>query len=136
MTDRLPQTTIAYMEPISQPPKRKDVVQETIHSVRVAQETNQGYAIITYDLAIALKEYSIQALQTPTFDKLIILLGNFHLELTFFGAVEIFLTDSGIEYFITEANVLAEGSLAGFMKGKFYHNSSNSCCCYGMKALL
>ena len=78
---------------------------------------NQGYAIITYDLAISLKEYSIQALQTSTFDKLIILLGNFHLELKFFGAVEIFLTDSGIEYFITKANVLAEGSLAGFMKG-------------------
>ena len=29
---------------------------------------------------ITLKAYSIRALQTPTFDKLIILLGNFHLE--------------------------------------------------------
>ncbi len=35
-------------------------------------------------LLIALKAYSIQALQAPTFDKLIILLGNFHLELAFF----------------------------------------------------
>ena len=59
---------------------------------------------------IILKAYSIQALQTP-FDKLIILLGNFHLELAFFGAVGTFLAD------ITEANVLAERSLAGFMKG-------------------
>ena len=61
---------------------------------------------------ITPKAYSIQALQTPTFDKLIILLGNFHLE-AFFGAVGTFLADSGIEYLITEANVLAEGSLAG-----------------------
>ena len=53
-----------------------------------------------------------------TFDELIILLGNFHLELAFFFlAVGTFLADSGIEYLITEANVLAEGSLAGFMKG-------------------
>ena len=65
---------------------------------------------------ITLKAYSIQALQTPTFE-LIILLGNFHLELAFFGAVRTFLADSGIEYLITEANVLAEGSLAGFMNG-------------------
>ena len=56
-------------------------------------------------------------LTNSTFDKLIILLGNFHLELAFFGAVGTFLADSGIEYLITEANVLAEGSLAGFMKG-------------------
>ena len=47
---------------------------------------------------ITLKAHSIQALQTPTFDKLIILLGNFHLELAFFGAVGTFLADSGIEY--------------------------------------
>ena len=66
---------------------------------------------------ITLKAYSIQALQTPTFDKLIILLGNFHHELAFFGAVGTFLADSGIEYLNTEANVLAEGSLDGFMNG-------------------
>ena len=67
---------------------------------------------------LTLKAYSIQALQTPILDKLIIiLLGNFHLELAFFGAVRTFLADSGIEYLITEANVLAEGSLAGFMNG-------------------
>lgn len=63
----------------------------------------------------------IQALQAPTFDKLIILLGNFHLEMAFFGAVGTFLADSGVEYLLNEAGVLAEGSVAGFMKGKFYN---------------
>ncbi len=73
------------MDPISLPPIRNDVVQETmVRSVKVAQETNKGYAVVTYDLAIALKAYSIQALQAPTFDRLITLLGNFHLELAFF----------------------------------------------------
>ena len=66
---------------------------------------------------IILKAYSIQALQTPTFAKLIIFLGNFHLKLAFFGAVGTFLAEPGIEYLITEPNVLAAGSLAGFMKG-------------------
>ena len=32
-----------------------------------------------------------------------------------------FLADSGVEYLINEAGVLVEGSLAGFMKGKFYN---------------
>lgn len=122
VTDELPRATIAYMDPISLPPTRNDVVQETmVRSVKVAQETNQGYAVVTYDLAIALKAYSIQALQAPTFDKLIILLGNFHLELAFFGAVGTFLADSGVEYLLNESGVLAEGSVAGFMKGKFYN---------------
>ena len=120
--DELPRTAIAYMDPISHPPTRNDVVQETmVRSVKVAQETNQEFAVVTYDLAIALKAYSIQALQVPTFDKLIIMLGNFHLELAFFGAVGTFLADSGVEYLLNEAGVLAEGSVAGFMKGKFYN---------------
>lgn len=122
VTDSLPRTTIAYMDPISQPPTRNDVVQETMmRSVKVSQETKQGYAVVTYDLAVALKAYSIQALQAPTFDKVIVMLGNFHLELAYFGALGTYLAESGIEYLLTEAGVLAEGSLAGFMKGKFYN---------------
>ena len=120
--DSLPQTVITYMDPIAQPPTRNDVERETmVRSVKDAEETSQGYTVITYDLAVALNAYSIQALQYPTFDKVIILLGNFHLELAFFGALGTFLADSGVEYLLTEAGVLAEGSLAGFMKGKFYN---------------
>ena len=85
------------MDPISQPPTRNDVVQETmVRSLKVANETKQSYAVVSYDLAVALKAYSIQALQAPEFDKLIILLGNFHLELAYFGALGTFLADSGI----------------------------------------
>ena len=74
----LPQTVITYIDPISQPPTRNDVVQETmVRSLKVAGETKQSYAVISYDLAVALKAYSIQALQAPAFDKLIILLGIF-----------------------------------------------------------
>ena len=120
--DKLPKTSIAYMDPISLPPTRNDVVQETmVRSVKVAQETRQGYAVVTYDLAIALKAYCIQALQAPAFDDLIILLGNFHLELAFFGAVGTYLADSGVEYLLNESGALAEGSVTGFMKGKFYN---------------
>lgn len=128
------------MDPIAQPPTNNDLVRETmVRSLKVARETKQDYGIVTYDLAVAQKAYCIQALQDPTFDKLVILLGNFHLELAFFGAIGTFLADSGIEYLLTESGILAEGSIGGFIKGKFlqqiHQNPSNSCCCNGTSPL-
>ena len=41
--------------------------------------------------------------------------------MAFFGAIGTFITDSEIEYILTESNVLAAGSLTGFLKGKFYN---------------
>ena len=120
--DQLPQQRIWYMDPISAPPTRNDVVRETMkRSMNVAAETQQKCGIVTYDLAVALKAYSIQALDAPVFDNLLILLGNFHLELAFFGAVGTFINESGAEYLLTEAGVLAEGSLMGFIRGKYYN---------------
>ena len=70
------------MDPISAPPTRKDVVRETMNrAMNVAIETHQEYGVVTYDLAVALKAYSIQALDAPLFDKLLIMLGNSHLYL-------------------------------------------------------
>lgn len=84
--DSLPRTVIAYMDPISQPPTRNDVVQETmVRAMKVAAENKQKYAIVSYDLAVALKAFSIQSLKSPDFDNLIILLGVFHVEHALFG---------------------------------------------------
>ncbi|XP_068213902.1 uncharacterized protein [Palaemon carinicauda] len=102
--------------------KDNAVVRETmIRTLNVAKETGQSYAVVTYDLAVALKAYSIQALESPLFDKLLIMLGNFHIELAFYGAIGTMINKSGIEFILTEAEVLAEGSMMGFTKGKFYN---------------
>ena len=80
INDPLPLTVIAYMDPISQPPTRNDVVLETMNrSLKVADETGMPYHTVTYDLAVATKAFSIQALKAPLFDRLIILLGHFHI---------------------------------------------------------
>ena len=72
------------MDPIPKSPTNNDVVRETmVRTLNVAKETGQDYTVVTYDLAIALKAYSIQALEAPLFDKLLIMLGNFHIELAF-----------------------------------------------------
>ena len=120
--DAMPQQKICYMDPISSPPTRNDVVRETMkRSMKVALESKQEYGIFIYDLAVALKAYSIQALDSPDFDKLLILLGNFHLELAFYGAVGTFIMDSSVQHLLTESGILAEGSLMGFLKGKYYN---------------
>ncbi len=129
--DHLPQQRIWYMDPISGPPTRNDVVRETMkRSMTVANETGQEYGVVTYDLAVALKAYSIQALDSPLFDKLLIMLGNFHLEMAFYGAIDTFINQSGAEYLLTKSRRLAEGSLMGFIRGK-YHN-----CCTRIQDIL
>ena len=67
-------------------------------SLDTAIETHQEYGVVTYDLAVAHKAYSIQTLDAPRFDKLLIMLGNFHLELVFYGVIGTFINESGAEY--------------------------------------
>ena len=120
--DDLPKQKIWYMDPISASPTRNDVVRETmLRSMNVAIETQQEYSVVTYDLAVALKAYSIQSLDAPLFDRLLIMLGNFHLELAFYGAIGTFINECGAEFLLTESGILAEGSLMGFIRGKYYN---------------
>lgn len=77
--------------------------------------------VVTHDLAVALKAYSIQALDAPVFDKLLIMLGNFHLELALYGAIGTFINESGAQHLLTESGILAEGSLMGFIRGIYYN---------------
>ena len=62
---------------------------------------------------MALKAYSIQALDAPLFDKLLVMLSNLHLEMAFYGAIGTFINEQG--------GVPAEGSLMGFILGKYYN---------------
>ena len=73
------------MKPIQLSPTRIDFVKETIHQSQiVAEECDQDYGLVTYNLAIAKIEKRIQSKETPTFDNLFILFGSFHTEMSFF----------------------------------------------------
>ena len=89
--------------------------------MNVANETGQEYAVVTYDLQVAFKAHSIQAIETPLFDKLLVMLGHFHIELAFYGAVGTFINKSGTEFILREADILAESSMMGVIKGNFYN---------------
>ena len=86
-----------------------------------AIETHKKYGVVTYDLAVAHKAYSIQILDAPRFDKLLIMLENFNLELAFYGVIGTFINESGAEYLLTESGILAAASLMSFIRGKYYN---------------
>ena len=49
------------------------------------------------------------------------MLGNFHIELALYGAIGTLIKESGVEFILTEADILAEDSMMGFIKEKFYN---------------
>lgn len=117
--DSLPQQQVLYLPQINASPTKADVVMETMQrSIRIADECDQQYISVTYDLYIAKIALSIQAAERPRFNKLFIQLGAFHIQLSFFKAVGKFIAESGGPYIFTESGVLAEGSLNGFLTGK------------------
>ena len=120
--DDLPPQRVVYMDNISLPPTRLDVIVETLKiSQEVALECNEQYAIVHYDLAVAKPAIQIQQAESPRFDNVFICFGAFHIEMAFFGALGFFLDGSGGPTVLTDADVLGVGSLNGFILGKHYN---------------
>ena len=85
-------------------------------------QTGQGYlvagpeiriyvtlcGVVNYRIAVPHNAYSIQTLDASRFDTFLIMVGNFHLELTFYGVIGTFINESGAEYLLTESGILAE----------------------------
>ena len=77
-------------------------------TMNVAAEIGQNFAVVTYDLAVALKAYSIQQIERSMFNKLLIMLGNFLIELAFYCAVRTMIAESGMGSILTGADILAK----------------------------
>ena len=114
--DLLPQQKIIYMENLTFPPTRLDVVLEIMKiSQKMASECDESYMVVHYDLAVAKPALQIQATESPRFDNLLIAFGPFHISRAYFGANCHFLGSSGVPEILTECDVLAVGSLNGFL---------------------
>lgn len=65
----LPIQRICYMDPISRSHTNNDVIRATmVRTMSMAEEARQRYVVVTYDLAIALKAYSIQETERQIID--------------------------------------------------------------------
>ena len=82
LNDDLQKQNICYMKNISLPPTRLDVVLKTMQvSQDAARKSKEHYALVTYDLAIAIPAMAIQAQESPKFDNLFICFGAFHIQM-------------------------------------------------------
>jgi hypothetical protein len=120
--DNLPQQSIGYMDNLSLPPTRLDVVAETMRiSQKLAAECGEPYALVHYDLGVAKPALQIQAADSPTYDNVFVCLGAFHITMAYFAALGFFLADSGSPQILADTGVLASGSLNGFISGRHYN---------------
>lgn len=120
--DTLPQQKIWYLPPINASPTSLSVVVDTLKKAKkISVECNQQYISVTYDLAIAKLAYQIQHAESPSYDNLFIQLGSFHIEMSFFKALGKYIEESGGPAILTECEILASGSLKGFISGTHYN---------------
>lgn len=76
---------IGYLPNINLSPTSDSVVKKTLEIAQgVAKDCKQRFIGVTFDLAIANKAYKIQEDLSPSFDNIFIILGAFHIMLSYF----------------------------------------------------
>ena len=120
--DPLPKQKVLYMPNLRHPITGLDVIQETLNITQhCADDIGQKYGIVTYDLNAAKPAFQMQVTEIPKYDRLFIMPGPFHLEMSFFKALGRLINESGGPAIINESGVLAPGSLKGFLSGKNFN---------------
>ena len=103
---------IWYLPQINHSPTSTAVVKETMQRAqKLATELKKQAISVTYDLAIAKMAMEIQAEEAPKFDNVFIALGSFHIEISFFGVLGKFISESGGPHLLNECHVIEKGSL-------------------------
>jgi len=86
--DKLPKQVVHYLPNINRPINRDDVVAETMRlSMKCAEECEQRYGLVTYDLDVAKTAHKIQVTNRPEFDNLFVMFGVFHILMCLFRAI-------------------------------------------------
>lgn len=117
-----PKQIVSYLTPINESPTNKSVVLETMkQSQKICKEVQQSSIQVTYDLAIAKVALEMQASYKPNFDNLFIHLGPFHIMMAYFKAIGKVIMDCGLTNVMVQSNLLASGSVSGFLEGKHFN---------------
>jgi len=110
------------MENINLPPTRLDVVVQTLkRSQRVAMECQLQYVVVIYDLAVVKLAMQVQCTEAPFYDNVFICFGQFHILMKYCAELGHIIDGSDSPDILTETEVLAPGSLNGFLSGKHYN---------------
>ena len=109
------------------PPTREDIVKETLNrSQAVAKECGDKYAIVTYGLAAAKIARQIQIQNSSKLFHTVRSTPYNFFHFSLFSSIGKILEESGAAYLLSEAKIIAGGSINKFVRGKSY-----SRCCRG-----
>lgn len=121
-TDLSKQQKVSYLTTINVSPTNKSVVRETMFmALKVADECEEKYIEVTYDLAIAKVALQIQSTDSPLFNRIFVHLGSFHVQMAFFKGISTFIDYCGITNILVDANVLAAGSVNLFLSRQHFN---------------
>lgn len=115
---------VEYMPPINFSINENSTVQHVLElSQEASMKVGQQYTIVTFDLAVAKKAYSIVWQNPRQFGNVIVRMGVFHTICSLFGAIGSKMKGSGLSEILIEAGVCASGSLEKVMSGKHFNRA-------------
>ena len=109
-------TDISYLPIIPEPPNADVVMAGLRYLSQLTSKMNMKYTICTadqaiYDIAYGLRERdSLAGRNGDVFDNMILMMGAFHIEKNFLGAVGKFMRRSGAEEILVKADVCQKGT--------------------------
>lgn len=113
---------ISYLTTINASPTNISVVLETMRQAQqIAEECQEEFMEVTYDLAIAKVALQIQSTEKPKFNNLFVHLGSFHVMMAYFKAVGKLIDNCGITNIMENADILASGSISSFITAKHFN---------------
>lgn len=117
-------STVDYMVPIHKPITENATVQQVLRLCQQAtKDVNQEVTIITFDLAVVMKAYSIIWQNPEEFQNILVRIGVFHTICSYLGVLGKMMSGSGFEDIIIEAGICASGSIDQVLRGKHYNRA-------------
>ena len=118
------QSTVDYMVPIHRSITDNATVQQILRlSKQATKEMEQKITIITFDLAVVMKAYSIMWQNPEEYSGVLVRIGVFHTICSYLGVIGKMIAGTGFEDIVIEAGVCASGSIDQMLRGKHYNRS-------------
>lgn len=118
------QSTVDYMPPIFAPITENSTVQHLLKvSEEASRKVHQPYTVVTFDLAVAKRAYSLVWQNPVVFSNVIVRVVSFHLLCAFMCALGKMMRCSGFEEVLVESGICASGSIEQVMAGKHYNRA-------------
>ncbi|KAK3107392.1 hypothetical protein FSP39_013623 [Pinctada imbricata] len=118
------ESTVEYMPPIFHPITENATVHKILEiSQNSSNILNQEHTIVTFDLAVAKKAYSIVWQNQKKFENVIVRMGVFHTTCAIFHALGKHMAGSGFAEVVIESGICASGSVDRVLSGKHYNRA-------------